>query len=105
MTPPPWLLLHPQMTPEHLGFLPGFLDEEDKRPAKEQFDDRYVGGWMAFGGDKFKLLDRWRLKYPGNPVLVPRAIARLRKELIVFYDHDVVAIIQPDRTFEVARMD
>src|SRR6185436_6514294 len=105
MTHPAWLLLHPRMTPEYLGFIPGFLDEDDKRPAKEQFDDRYVSGWMPTGADKFKLLDGYRLKYPGDPVQQPLALTKLRDEVIVLYEGDFVAIIQPDRSFEVARMD
>lgn len=105
MAPPAWLLLHPQMTPEHLGFLPGFLDEDDKRSAREQFNERYVSGWMATGSDRFKLLDGYRLKYPGDPVLVPLAMTKLRDELIFLYEGEYVAIFQPDRSFEVARMD
>jgi len=106
MAHPAWLLLHPQMTPEHLGFLPAFLDEDDKRTAREQFDANYRhGGWQPTGGDKFKLLDGWRLKYPGDPVLVPLAICKLRDEVIILYEGEFVAIFQPDRSFEVARMD
>jgi len=106
MTHPPWMLMHPNMTAEYLGYLPGFLDLDDPRSAKEQFDANYQhGGWMPFGADKFKLLDGYRLKYPGDPPQVPRAVTKLREELIILYDSSIVAIIQPDESFEVARMD
>src|SRR3982751_2684992 len=42
-----WILKHPKMTPEGLGAIPYFLDEDDPRPAREQFHERYNhgGGW------------------------------------------------------------
>ena len=94
------------MTPEALGFVPSFLSEDDKRGAKAQFDANYqFGGWQPFGADKFRLTEDNHLCYPGDPPQVPRAMTTLRDELVVFYDHAIVAIIQPDRTFEVARLD
>lgn len=93
------------MSGEALGFLPYFLDEDDERSAKEQFDANYVGGWRTFGADKFKLTDDDCLLYPEDPPMVPRAMTMLRNELVVLYDCSIVAIIQPDRTFEVARLD
>ena len=98
-----WQLLHPQMTVEHLGSIPSFVTDADARPAKEQFDERYISGWEPIDG--FTLSDENVLQYPGDPSFVPRALVRLRDELIVFYDHAFVAIIQPDRSFEVCRMD
>ena len=32
-----WVILHPSMTHESLGFIPCFLSENDPRPAAEQF--------------------------------------------------------------------
>jgi hypothetical protein len=100
-----WEMLHPNMTPEHLGLLPGMLDLDDPRPAKEQFDQNYAhgGGWDPFNG--FELSVRNWLSYPGDPPLQPLAQLQFRDELIVFYIHSWVAIIQPDRSFEVCRMD
>lgn len=99
-----WRLLNPRITPEHLGLIPHFLFEDDQRPAKEQFNERYVfGGWSPFLG--FKLRSDNSLKYPGDPAMMPLAQTKLRDELVVFYDHAWVAIIQPDRSFEVCRMD
>lgn len=97
-------LLHPRMTHEHLGFIPEFLSPNDPRPAKEQFQSNYhFGGWRPFKG--FRLLPNNGLAYPGDPVQMPLAQTKLRDELIVFYPSAWVAIIQPDRSFEVCRMD
>jgi len=100
-----WAFLDPQMTPEHLGLLPMMLSEYDPRPAREQFDANYQhgGGWDPMKG--FTLHDGNSLSYPGDPPLIPLAITKLRDELIVFYQYSWVAIIQPDRSFEVCRMD
>lgn len=100
-----WVMLHPDLTPEHLGLLPGMLDADDPRPAKEQFDASYAhgGGWRPQLG--FKLNNDGALKYPGDPPFGLLAFTKLRDELIGFYDCSYVAIIQPDGTFEVCRMD
>lgn len=98
-------LLHPAMTQGHLGYLPGMLDASDPRPAREQFDEGYRngGGWSPFKGHTLHADNT--LSYPGDPPLPPLAQVRLRDELIVFYHHSWVAIIQPDRSYEIARMD
>jgi hypothetical protein len=100
-----WVLLHPNMTPAHLGLLPGMLSLEDPRPAKEQFNERYAhgGGWSPFKG--FTLHADNTLTYPQDPPLRPLAQLQFRDELIVFYDHAWVVIIQKDRCFEACRMD
>jgi len=100
-----WKMLHPKMTMEHLGFIPFWLHENDPRDAREQLNAGYVfGGWSPFQGWT-KLGDDNTLYYPGDPPLKPLAMTELRGELIVFYDHAWVAVIQPDRSFEVCRMD
>lgn len=100
-----WLLLHPEITAEMLGDIPLWLSSDDPRPAKEQIDTayRHGGGWDPFPG--FRLLDDNSLKYPGDPPTMPLAQTKLRDELIVFYDFSWLAIIQPDRSFEVCRVD
>jgi hypothetical protein len=88
-----------------LGLIEVMLDDDDPRPAREQLDANYQhgGGWQPLR--LFKLLDNGCLQYPGDPLFRPLAEARLRDELIRFYEHEVVAIIQPDGCFEAARMD
>jgi hypothetical protein len=98
-------LLHPNCTLEHLGFLPGWLDENDPTPAKEQLGRNYMhgGGWRPFTG--FKMIREFCLKFPGDPILRPIAQFKLHNEFIFMYDHAWVSIVQPDKTFEVCRMD
>lgn len=100
-----WTMLDPRMTRDHLGFLPMFLNEDDPRPAKEQIDAHYQhgGGWRSMKG--FKLTGSLGLSYPGDPILKPLASTHLRDETILFYMSAIVAIIQKDRSFEVARID
>ena len=101
-----WQLHHPRMTIAHLGYIPAFVLKNDPRPAKEQFNERYVyGGWRPFGAGEWTLGEDNSLSYPGDPHMRPLASAKLRDETIVFYESAWVAIIQPDRSFEVCRMD
>jgi hypothetical protein len=94
---------HPKCTIHHWGYIPSFLFEEDLRPAKEQFNDRYPGGWQPFNG--FTKDEENRLHYPGDPVQFPVSEIQFRNERIILYQHDWVCIIQPDGTWEVCRMD
>jgi len=98
-----WVLLHPKMTPEHLGLIPGFLDEDDPAPAKEQFNRHYIAGWGAFTGFTFNKDNS--ISYPGDPTMPPLAMCQFRDELILFYDHAWVAIKQKDGSVEICRMD
>ena len=101
-----WVLMHPDVTPEHLGLLPGMLDASDPRPAREQFDANYQhgGGWRPQSG--FVLHEgSGTLTYPGDPPFHMLAYTFLRDEMIVFCEYSYVAIIQKDHTFEVCRMD
>jgi hypothetical protein len=100
---PTWKWFH---RPVDLGFLPDMLSEADPTPAREQLDRgyRHGGGWQPFNG--FRLLANGCLKYAGDdPPIKPLAMTRLRHELIVLYEHDWVLIQQPDKSFEVCRMD
>jgi hypothetical protein len=97
-----WIQTDPRVD---LGFLPGMLSDADPRPAREQIEANYQhgGGWRPQTG--FTLHANYRLKYPGDPPLRPRAMTNLRHEMIVLYDHDYLGIYQPDGSFEVARVD
>ena len=99
-----WEFLHPQMTIEHLGFIPAWLNPTNPKSAREQLNNGYkFGGWQPFQG--FSLNKDNSLSYPGDPDIKPLAQAKLRDELVVFYPHSWVGVIQADRTFEVCRMD
>lgn len=101
---PEWEMLHPDTTVEHLGYLPGMLNLNDPRRAREQFDSafHYGGGWDPFPGF---ILHGGTLIYPGDPPIAPLARCHLRDELILFYPHSWVLVMQPDKSWEVARMD
>jgi len=86
-----------------LGYIPHFLSERSVLPAAQQIDRVYIGGWRPFKG--FTLNDDNSLSYPSDPDLQPLCTAQLRDETIVVYRYDWVAIIQPDRSFEIARLD
>lgn len=86
-----------------LTYLAPMLDESDPRPAAEQFNERYVyGGWNP--QPKFTMRGT-ALLFPGDPPMRPVAYTTLREEIILLYEGDWVAIVQPDGSFEVARMD
>jgi hypothetical protein len=95
--------IDPRCQPDHIGLIPSFLDIDDPRPAREQFDEKYIGGWRPQPG--FKLKDRYSLCYPGDPPLKPLAALPFRDELILIYLYGYVAIFQPDQSFEASRMD
>jgi hypothetical protein len=96
---------HPQANLDHIGIIPDMLDWDNPKSAREQLDEgyRHGGGWWPMS--KFKMDENDRLKYPGDPWLEPLVEIPLRDERIVIYQHAMVAIIQPDRSFEVSRMD
>jgi hypothetical protein len=93
--------------PAVLGFIPGFVSEDDPRPVHEQFDEHYIGGWdpMLPSAKGWKLDQNNYLHYPGDPPLAPLAHAYCRDELILVYHPAFVCIVQRDGSFSVARMD
>ena len=88
-------------------YLPHCFSHDDPRPAARQVHTAYKhgGGWQPFTGFKLiKKLDRYRLVYPGDPDMMELSRATLRDETIVFFQMSWLAIIQPDETYEVARV-
>lgn len=100
---PHWIIVHPDITPEHLGLLPGMLFKNDPRPAREQFDTNYVSGWSPFHG--FTMNKKMELCYPGDPPMKLLARTKLRDEVILLHDCSWVTIVQPDGSHETCRMD
>jgi hypothetical protein len=96
---------HPQATIDTMGFITLWLSEHNPAPAKEQLHRGYAHGrgWRPFEG--FTLGADDSLKYPNDPPMKPFCEVSLRDERVVMYPHAWVAIIQPDRSFEVCRMD
>jgi hypothetical protein len=99
-----WILKHPRVTQEWLGFLPQMFSDMDPRPAREQVNANYGhgGGWRPFAG--FTMTEDG-LEYPGDPVMGLVAETRLRDEVIRVFESDWVVIIQPDGSWEASRMD
>ena len=98
-----WTAKHPQFTEDMLGYIPSFLRETDPRSAREQIASGYIGGWEPFPG--FRMLENGNLDYPGDPPTRLLAETNLRGEIIRFYNYAWLAVIQPDGSFEVARLD
>lgn len=102
-----WIQRHPLATQEMLGYIPMFLDDNDKRPAKEQINDNYRhgGGWRSLDGLTMhpdKLVD----PNDGNPFdFVLLWESELNDEILRFYNGSMLAVIQPDGSFEVTRID
>jgi hypothetical protein len=96
-------LLSPDVTLEDLGRIYGMLDLTNPAPARDQFNYQHGGGWRP--RDKFTLGDDDSLGCPGDEPLHPLAEITFRDERVLIYESDFVAIIQPDRSFEVCRMD
>lgn len=98
-----WAILDNSL-PDRLGYIPHFLDPSDPRPAAEQFDDNYIGGWRPMKGFTLER-DGMRLQYPDDPDMMPWAVAHFRDETIWVYPYSWVMVVGKDGKFEVSRMD
>jgi hypothetical protein len=87
------------------GFIPSFLYADDPRPAREQFNERYVGGWMPGPPGLVFDFDTVTLTYPGDPPMTPISAMQFRTEWVLLFPSDWVLILQQDGSWEVARMD
>lgn len=99
-----WKLCHPAATPDSLGFIPSFLDEDDPASAREQIDRNYAHGGGFVPLAKIKM-DEHYLRYPGDPPFPLIAETKLRDETIRLYRYSWLAIIQADGSYEVAKID
>lgn len=90
--------------PEDWGIIPTFLDDQDPRPAAEQFNENYIAGWNPFNGFTFDH-SNLTLSYPGDPVYHVISTISFRDELILLFPSAWVVIVQPDDSWQVARMD
>ena len=102
-----WVALDPNFDcARGLGFLPEILDAMDARPVKEQLEDRYRhgGGWRPIPG---LTMDRnKKLHFPEDPPYRPSAATMIGREMVIFYRQaSLLAVIQPDKTYEVVRVD
>ena len=95
--------MDPCCTVDDVGFIPTFLDLDDKASAAEQFDAKYIGGWH--NQPKVSIDDKFVMHYPGDPPLKPLAYIPFRTERIFVYPYAFVVIMQADGSFESCRMD
>lgn len=99
-----WQLLEPHAL-DMLGYLPMMFTDLDPKPVAEQIHRNYPhgGGWNSFKG--FTKTENQSLLYPGDPPLRPIAKVWVRNELVLVYPHAWVVVIQPDGSWDVARID
>ena len=90
--------------PEDWGLIPSFLDTSDPRPARQQFNAEYIGGWNPFQGFLFDP-DKGIIHYKDDPPLKVLSAIMFRDEIIALFPYAWVLIIQRDGTWEIARMD
>lgn len=107
---PPFLvvMVHPECEPDHVGFIPTFLDPLDPKPAKEQFDAAYVGGWRPVDTLKMRNTGKMELystKYPDDEPYPLLALFEFRDEKVLIWSHAWVTIVHKDGTYETSRMD
>ena len=98
-------------TEEHLGFLPMFLSPRLDVPAAQQLDINYQHGggfhhFKGFAADFSGEPETWTIRYPGDPLFRIIAYAKLGEEIIAVFPHGPwVAVVQPDKSFVICRMD
>jgi hypothetical protein len=98
---------HPSMSIEDIvGNIRYFASESHKDKLSEQFDKAYSfgGGWRPFPGftmDK----DDGTITYPEDPPFKPLAVSKFREQTVYVYNYGWVAIVEPDGSFEISRMD
>jgi hypothetical protein len=107
MTHPAWFALQPGITPDHLGFIPSFLDEDDPDDAATQLDKHYAhGGGFRQTVVQFEVPpDYSELRYPEDPPRLALAATKLRDETIILYESAWVLVRKADGTHVIARMD
>jgi hypothetical protein len=101
-----WVMIDPRFHPMGLGFLPEILLDDDKRPVKEQLEDRYRhgGGWRPIPG--ITMGAQRVLHFAGDPPYRPAALAKINDEFVIFYPQaSLLAVVQPDNSYEVVRVD
>jgi|GEM_PF-2332662 len=95
--------------PEWLGAIPSFLNAHDSRPMAEQIHENYAhgGGWRPQGGFTLDVNEEGRVVLSGSDPRPYRAICftQLRNETLVLFESAWTAIIQPDGSMEVSRLD
>ena len=90
------------------GGLPAFFDENDPRSARDQLHENYAygGGVRPFKGFTLHGAPLYaHLSYPGDPSMMEVARAKIRDELLILFQGSWLAIIQPDGSHIITRVD
>lgn len=105
--PSGWIFYHPN-APDLLGYILSheMISARSSLSVKEQIQQNYAhgGGWHPLSGWRFDPETK-ELQYPGDPVYPMVAELKVRDEMVYMYHHAWVAVVQPDGSFEVTRMD
>ena len=88
------------------GDLRFFANENSDTPLNKQINKAYSfgGGWNPLNGFEFNQETKG-IKYPGDPELLPLAVATFKEQQVYLYHYSWVAIVNPDKSFEVSRVD
>lgn len=92
---------------EMLGTIPDMLCPSIPVSAVEQIDAAYRdigGGWRDTPGLQLNI-EAGTLTYPDDPPRQLIAQGKLRDERILFFDGAWIAVVQPDESYRVARID
>jgi hypothetical protein len=100
------------------GLIPSFLNVEDERPAREQINDAYIGGWHPMDGWKVEQApdemsvtatyvpeDYDPADGPGDPPLQSEAWMSFRDEVLYVLPYDWVVLKGATGEWEVSRLD
>ena len=100
---------------EVTGLLPEIIWQDDPRPAREQFNDRYAhgGGWNPMKGWLFKpgpdgeatLVFQSNDEEDDAEEYREMSRTTINSEILILFDCEFLAIVQPDGSFEVDRVD
>ena len=95
----------PERLIEAIGILPHWVDNNDPRSAKEQFQQKYQFGCCEMPGGTVD--ENGVYNYPEDPPLYPFYSLERDNEMIYFYNYAMVAVVLKDeaRTTYVTRMD
>lgn len=103
-----WGLVHPHANCDMVGYIPSFIDNSSDVPLIEQINAEYISGWH-------KSDQPWKRDLKSNTMWACdedqpfRMIARYHHkptgEYLEFYESSFTAVVKPDGTFEVARLD
>lgn len=106
-----WTFHHPRASIKTLGFIPGWLHADNAAPLSAQIDQNYKhgGGWYScrkfWGGiDE----DGQLLSKPEDgeaPLPLIASVQHPNGQKLHFYPHEMVAVIFPDGSFDLARID